>query len=186
VGDQRTRRIDVRLLAATAKDLAVEAAAGRFRDDLFDRLNVVTINLPPLSQRRDDIAPLARYFAERLGQRMARRIELSAAALEWLERQAWPGNVRQLEHAVERAAVLSDATVLEPSHFVRDPVAEPPALTAGEGSGTETLADAVAGVERAAIGRALAAAQGNRREAARRLGVSVRTLFYKLREYGLE
>jgi DNA-binding NtrC family response regulator len=117
---------------------------------------------------------------------MGRRLELSASALEWLERQEWPGNVRQLEHAVERAAVLSDATVLEPSHFAQDRAPDPPALAADAGSDAQTLGDAVARVERAVIARALAAAQGNRREAARRLGVSVRTLFYKLREYGLE
>src|SRR5207237_6119413 len=93
------RRVDVRLLAATAKDLAAEAAAGRFRHDLFDRLNVVAIHLSPLSERRADIAPLARHFAARLAGRLGRRVTLSDAALEWLGAPLWPGNVRSLEHA---------------------------------------------------------------------------------------
>src|SRR5213082_94476 len=127
VGDQKTRRVDVRLLAATAKDLAAEAAAGRFRHDLFDRLNVVAIHLSPLSERRADIAPLARHFAARLAGRLGRRVALSDAALEWLGEQLWPGNVRSLEHAIERAAVLSDKEILEAGDFVgRRPLSPAP------------------------------------------------------------
>src|SRR5207253_9115709 len=121
VGDQRTRRVDVRLLAATAKELAAEAAAGRFREDLFDRLNVVTIHLPPLAERRADIKPLARHFAARLAGRLGRAVVLSDDTLAWLEVQPWPGNVRELEHAIERAAVLSDQELLEPADFRSNP-----------------------------------------------------------------
>src|SRR5207247_7969939 len=106
VGDQKTRRVDVRLLAATAKDLAAEAAAGRFRHDLFDRLNVVAIHLRPLSERRADIAPLAGHFAAPLAGRLGRRVALSEAALAWRGEPPRPGNVRSLELALERAAVL--------------------------------------------------------------------------------
>jgi DNA-binding NtrC family response regulator len=187
VGDQKTRRIDVRVLAATAKDLAVEAAAGRFRHDLFDRLNVVTIHLPPLAERREDIAPLARHFAARLTQRLGRRVALSEAALAWLEEQPWPGNVRALEHAIERAAVLSDKEIVEPSDLRRDAPPPSPLGPPPEGPGAEsaTLHDAVAAAERQAITRALAAAGGNRRAAAQQLGVSLRTLFYKMERYGI-
>src|SRR5881296_3188024 len=125
VGDQKTRRVDVRLLAATAKDLAAEAAAGRFRADLFDRLNVVAIHLSPLSERRADIAPLARHFAARLTGRLGRRVALSEAALEWLGEQLWPGNVRSLKHAIERAAVLSDKEILEAGDFRPTPRLRP-------------------------------------------------------------
>src|SRR5881296_2931205 len=104
VGDQRTRRVDVRLLAATAKELAAEAAAGRFREDLFDRLNVVTIHLPPLAERRQDIAPLARHFAAQLGRRLGLAVAVSDEGLTWLVAERWPGNARELEHAIERAA----------------------------------------------------------------------------------
>jgi two-component system response regulator AtoC len=184
VGEQRTRRLDVRLIAATAKDLAREATAGTFRADLFDRLNVVHITLPPLSSRREDIAPLARHFAERLNRRLDHAVTLSPATLAWMEQQPWPGNVRELEHAVERAAIISGARVLEPEHFSR---AEPPTVAgAPNGARALTLDAAVAQAERQAIAAALHAAGGNRREAAVHLGVSLRTLFYKLRQYEME
>jgi len=189
VGDQKTRRIDVRLLAATAKDLASEAAAGRFRHDLFDRLNVVAIHLHPLAERREDIAPLTRHFAARLAGRLGRRVTVSDAALRWLGEQVWPGNVRSLEHAIERAAVLSEKEILEPTDFrstpgLRPGSALPPDTSAGLEGGT--LRDAVEVAERQAINAALSAAQGNRREAAKRLGVSLRTLFYKMDRYGID
>src|SRR3989454_2159163 len=105
VGDQKTRKVDARVLAATARDLEAEARAGRFREDLFYRINVVAIELPPLRERQDDIAPLARHFAARFSQRFCRPLSLSDSALTWLEEQEWPGNVRELENAIERAAV---------------------------------------------------------------------------------
>ncbi len=187
VGDQRTRRVDLRLLAATAKDLASEAAAGRFRHDLFDRLNVVTIHLPPLAERREDITPLARHFAAQLSGRLGRRVALSDAALAWLGGQSWPGNVRSLEHAIERAAVLSDREVLELEDFRKQPTsaASPPG-NGERGAGSGTLRDAVETAERQAISAALEACGGNRREAAKQLGVSLRTLFYKMDRYGVE
>ena len=189
VGDQKTRRVDVRLLAATARDLATEAAAGRFRHDLLDRLNVVAIHLPPLAERREDIAPLARHFAAQLARRLGRRLALSDAALEWLSREPWPGNVRALEHAIERAAVLSDQEVLEPSDFGKEQLAAPRSQggAGGEhGGGSGTLRDAVESAERQAIMEALRGADGNRRTAAKRLGVSLRTLFYKMDRYHIE
>jgi two-component system response regulator AtoC len=185
VGDQRTRRLDVRLLAATAKDLAAEAAAGRFREDLFDRLNVVVIHLPPLAERREDIAPLARHFVARLAHRFGRSVSISPGALAWLEQQEWPGNIRQLEHSLERAAVLSDAAVLEADHFRPEALAPAPMLPRSDGS-PGTLGEAVEAAERRTIAAALAATGGSRRDAAQRLGISLRTLFYKLRQYQLE
>ena len=184
VGDKRTKRVDVRIVTATTKDLAAEAAAGTFRQDLFFRLNVVTIHLAPLRDRRADIAPLAQHFVSRLARRMARPLSLSAAAVEWLVRQNWRGNVRELEHALERAAVLTEASVLEPEHFASasGPRAATPAGELESGS----LDAAVEAAERRVIAAALTAAGSNRREAAERLGVSLRTLFYKLRRYDLE
>jgi two-component system response regulator AtoC len=185
VGDQKTRRIDVRVLAATAKDLAAEATAGRFRHDLFDRLNVVTIHLPPLAERREDIAPLARHFAAQLARRLGRNVALSESAVGWLAEQRWPGNVRALEHAIERAAVLSDAETLEPADFQQ--VLLTSALSpVDEGVGSGTLREVVEAAERTAITEALRVTEGNRREAAKRLGVSLRTLFYKMDRYGID
>jgi two-component system, NtrC family, response regulator AtoC len=180
VGDQRNRRVDVRLLAATARDLADDAKAGRFREDLFYRLNVVAIHLPPLRERAEDIAPLARLFAAQLSRRLGQPVELSAAAVAWAERQTWRGNVRELEHAIERAAVLSDKQILEPQDFQRSPAAPTPAV------GAAKLKDAADAAERTAIQGALDAAGGNRRAAAKKLGVSLRTLFYKMARLKLD
>src|SRR2546426_1035369 len=157
--------------------------------DLFDRLNVVAIHLRPLSERRADIAPLAGHFAARLASRLGRRVALSDAALAWLGEQPWPGNVRSLEHAIERAAVLSDKEILEPADFRPTPGLRPgSALTPDVSPGLHggTLRDAVELAERQAISAALGAAAGNRREAAKRLGVSLRTLFYKMDRYGID
>src|SRR6059058_1858256 len=190
VGDQKTRRVDVRLLAATAKDLAAEAGAGRFRHDLFDRLNVVTIHLPALAERREDIVPLARHFAVQLARRLGHDLALSEAAVAWLREQSWPGNVRALEHAIERAAVLTDKEILDPVDFSPPPqpaLAPGVSLTPGASPGSPgTLREAVEAAERQAITTALAAAAGNRRAAAQRLGVSLRTLFYKMDRYGID
>jgi len=187
VGDQKTRRVDARVLAATARDLEAEVRAGRFREDLFYRIHVVAIELPPLREREDDIAPLARHFTARLAQRFGRPLSLSDDAIAWLEQQPWPGNVRELENAIERAAVLNDKDVLERGDFN----AVPPRRNAERGSGGEdpgdgTLRSVVEAAERIAIIEALKAAEGNRRAAAQRLGVSLRTLFYKIDRYGIE
>jgi two-component system response regulator AtoC len=183
VGDHRTRRVNVRLLAATARKLAAEVAAGRFREDLYYRLNVVTIHLPPLAERPQDIEPLARHFAARLSRRLQRRVDFTPDALTWLSAQPWPGNVRELEHAIERAAVLSDHEVLEPDDLRRE--SAPPIARAGASAGL-TLSEASERAEREAIEDALRVAGGNRREAAKRLGVSLRTLFYKVSRYRIE
>jgi len=155
--------------------------AGRFREDLFYRLNVVSIHLPPLRERREDIAPLARHFAARLGTRLGHPVGLSEAALASLEAQPWPGNVRELENAIERAAVLSGKPMLHPADFSPTPLRVPE-----RGREEETLRAAVEAAEAAAIRAALEATGGNRRAAATRLGVSLRTLFYKIERYGLE
>jgi two-component system, NtrC family, response regulator AtoC len=187
VGDQKTRTVDVRVLAATARDLEAESRSGRFREDLFYRINVVVVTLPPLRERRDDIAPLARHFTAQLAKRFGRPLSLSDAAITWLEQQEWPGNVRELENVIERAAVLSDKEVLEPGDFSHAPrtTDHAPAGTTHHAP-VGTLSDAVEAAEREAITAALATSGGNRREAAKALGVSLRTLFYKIERYGIE
>ena len=182
VGDQRSRKLDVRVLAATARDLVADAARGRFREDLLYRLNVVAIHLPPLRERPADIPALAHHFARLAGQRLGRRLGLSGAAVEWLSAQPWPGNARELEHTIERAGVLCDHDILEPDDF-RAGARPPDSLSSATPT---TLRETLDAAERAAIAAALAAAGGNRREAATRLGVSLRTLFYKIARHGLE
>jgi two-component system response regulator AtoC len=187
VGDQRVRHVDVRVLAATARDLAAEVQRGTFREDLFYRLHVVTIHLPPLRERREDIAPLAGHFAARLGSRLGRKISLTPAALTWLEERPWPGNVRELENAIERAAVLSGKALLEPEDLEMGPMVSAPSsgAAAPPRDVPATLREAVETAERAAVVAALEVEHGNRRAAAARLGVSLRTLFYKIDRYGL-
>jgi len=187
VGDQKTRRVDARVLAATARELEAEVRAGRFREDLFYRINVVVITLPPLRERHEDIAPLARHFVARLAQRFGRPLSLTDSAIAWLEQQEWPGNVRELENAIERAAVLTNHEILSPADFRSEPLPSPISQDLGEkGEGRGTLREAVEDAERDAIVAALKATDGNRREAAKRLGVSLRTLFYKIERYGVE
>ncbi len=170
-------RVTSRRKSAPA-DFGKICSAGRFREDLFYRVNVVVIELPPLREREDDIAPLARHFTARLAQRFGRPLSLSDDAIAWLEQQEWPGNVRQLENAIERAAVLNEKAVLERGDF-----AHAPRTTYDAPAGT--LKDLVEVAERQAITAALEESGGNRREAAKRLGVSLRTLFYKIDRYGI-
>jgi len=136
--------------------------------------------LPPLRERREDIAPLARHFVARLAQRFGRPLALGEATVTWLEQQEWRGNVRELENSIERAVVLTDRDALEPKDFVNAPRPTPHARSVG------TLNDVVEVAETQAITDALKAMDGNRREAAKRLGVSLRTLFYKMSRYGLD
>ncbi len=190
VGDQKVRRVDVRLVAATARDLAADVRAGRFREDLYYRLHVVGIHLPPLRERPEDVAPLARHFTARLAPRLGHPVSLSEAAVTWLTQQSWPGNVRELENAIERAAVMSDKEMLEPADFATRHTGHVSRHTSHAPRSTEagnvTLRAAVEAAERDAITAALSKHSGNRRDAAKALGVSLRTLFYKIERYGIE
>lgn len=187
LGDTRTIQVDVRIVAATNRDLPAEVRAGRFREDLFFRLNVLPLRLPPLRERLEDIALLAEHFLRRFAADTGRPVrQIAPPALDCLMAYRWPGNVRELEHAIERAVLLSQGETLE----VRD---LPPAVQGGEGQGVEEaplrLRDAVArlnaDLERGLIRRALARTGGNRTEAALVLGISRRALLYKLKEYGI-
>ncbi len=180
VGGSETLTVDVRLVAATNKDLRTEVAAGRFREDLYYRLNVFRIDLPPLRVRRSDIPALAATFLARFAAENGRQLDgFSREALERLLLHDWPGNVRELEHAVEHAAVMARGrlvmledlpeTVARPSHDPLD-VAIP-------GS---TLAD----IERAAILKSVMAVGGRATEAAAMLGISKSKIYYRLRDYG--
>lgn len=186
VGDQRSRRIDVRLIAATARALDEAVAKKEFRDDLYYRLNVVHLHLPPLRERAEDVPALLAHFAQFTGQRMGRPVSITPKALAMLATYHWPGNVRELRNAVERAAVLSETGRLDCEDFTLLPQASLNGNGNGNGDGSAmALKPQVEALERSAIRRGLAAAGGNRREAAKLLGVSLRTLFYKLRRYNL-
>jgi DNA-binding NtrC family response regulator len=176
----RPVRLDVRIVAATHRDLAAAARDGGFRQDLYYRLNVVPIHLPPLRERRDDILPLARHFLRRaVADR--RPPDLAADARDLLLRHAWPGNVRELRNAMERVAVLCRAEAATAADLDFLAGAEP----VPEEAEASDLPTAVARLEARLIGRALREAGGNRAEAARRLGIHRQLLYAKARRYGL-
>jgi two-component system response regulator AtoC len=181
VGDQRTRSVDVRVLAATARPLEEAVRQGAFREDLFYRLNVIRLHLPPLRERPEDVPALITHFAQETARRLGRPVSLTPRALARLCEHGWPGNARELRNALERAATLSGNERLDADDF------DLGATHGGNGKGSDAvdLKSEVEAVEATVIRRALALAGGNRREAAQQLGVSLRTLFYKIRKYGL-
>jgi two-component system response regulator AtoC len=180
VGGREPRKVDVRVLAATAKPLEQEVDRGGFRADLFYRLNVVRLHLPPLRERPEDIPALLAHFARQAAQRLGHPVSVTPAALAALTHYPWPGNVRELRNAVERAAVLGGDRQLDAKDFAAANGAGNGQATGGA-NGTLDLKTQVEAVERQAIQRALEAAGGNRRQAAGLLGISLRTLFYKMR-----
>ncbi|HHN45922.1 MAG TPA: sigma-54-dependent Fis family transcriptional regulator [Planctomycetes bacterium] len=191
VGSDTSRRVNVRIIAATNRDLEAEVAAGRFRQDLFYRLNVVRIHVPPLRERAEDVLELAEHFlASRRDEKLIRGFTPEAVAA--LEAYAWPGNARELENAVERAAALSTGTIIDIPDLPRQ-LAElhrlPAAAPADPASRTDTAAGAplltLKETERITVMRSMALTGGDKSRAARILGINRATLYRKLREYKL-
>jgi len=206
LGDNATRVVDLRVIAATHRDLQQEVAMGRFREDLYYRLNVVQIDLPPLRERREDIGLLASYFLARVAERQGKQgMSFSPEAMALLERYDYPGNVRELENAIERAVTLADGAVVTPAELptpIRTPRmlpdpssirgAEPAWPKAADVAQTDGLPKgdraswSLADVEKEHIQQVLALHRGNATTAARPLGISRTTLWRKLRQYGLK
>jgi len=185
VGANTSKAVDVRVIAATNRDLQADVASGRFRADLFYRINVVAIALPPLRERPDDVPELALFFLERHAARMGLKAQgISAGAMRILAEHSWPGNVRELEHAIERALVMTGGKTIEP------PDLPSPVRSSGRhaavNDGTLSVKQQTTALEKALIRRALEHTRGNRTRAARLLELSHRALLYKIREYGLE
>jgi two-component system, NtrC family, response regulator AtoC len=196
VGGRESKKVDVRVLAATAKPLDKAVERGEFRADLYYRLNVVHLHLPPLRERPDDVPALLTHFARQAASRLGHPVSITPSALDALTHHSWPGNVRELRNAVERAAVLGTGGPLEPRDFALangNGNGNGAAHHGGDGNGAFALATGgslelktqVEAVERHAIQRALEASGGNRRQAASLLGISLRTLFYKMRRLPL-
>ena len=189
VGDTRSERVDVRVVAATVRDLPAAVKAGQFREDLYYRLDVVGIRLPPLRERASDIPALAAHFLARYARlRPGASIEgISDEAMAALTAYRWPGNVRELEHAIERAAVLCEGPVIReqdlPEVVRGGPTPVPPALSLPEA--TLSIKRATRAVEEQLIRKALAQTDGNRTRAAELLELSYRALLYKIKEYGI-
>jgi two-component system NtrC family response regulator/two-component system response regulator HydG len=181
VGGTQSIKIDVRVVAATNRDLAAEVKTGRFREDLFYRLNVVAVTLPPLRNRKADIPALTLHFIEKYAKSYDRRIEgLAPGTLNALLSHDWPGNVRELENAIERAVVLSKGTELTADDL--------PAPLRGPRLSGQSLAGLIPGaslydLEREAILRTLQVVGGSTSRAAQMLGISVRKVQYRLKEY---
>ncbi|TBW10897.1 AAA family ATPase [Azotobacter chroococcum] len=192
LGSNRVRRIDVRVIAATHVDLEARVAAGTFRGDLYYRLNVLSLRLPPLRERREDIRPLAEHLLDEIASRSGQpRIELDEAALELLAVQPWPGNVRELGNLLERAQLQTDGSPLDRQALLAlldgSLPARPEAAPAVSGNmpAIPPLARSLANAERAALLAALAACNGNRRRAAQCLGIARASLYNKLQQHGL-
>jgi two-component system response regulator AtoC len=190
VGGKSAMKVDVRVLAATNRDLALAVAAGRFRDDLYYRLNVIDIVVPPLRERRDEIPLLAAYFMERYSKLYQRdRLELSPEVLTRLKRHYYPGNVRELENIIKRLIVLGSAHVdttastqsaAKPTHGVLDP-GQPAAVFL-----KDVARKAARRAEREEILKMLERTRWNRVRAATLLNISYRSLLYKMKDAGLE
>ncbi len=187
LGDPRTRRVDVRVIAATARDLKREVGKANFREDLFYRLNVVHIRLPPLRARPEDIPVLCRLFLKRYQERLGKKVSaISPEGMALLLRHDWPGNVRELENVIERAVVLTDEPLLGESHL--------PWELAQPGDAPRGVSDAAgyslkAGrreLEKRLIAKALEATGGNRSRAARLLEISHPSLLSKIKLYGID
>jgi Nif-specific regulatory protein len=183
VGGTDTVRANVRLLAATNKDLEKAIAAGTFREDLYYRLNVFTIFAPPLRDRKADLLLLVDHFLEKFAREHRRSIRrISTPAIDMLTSYHWPGNVRELENTLERAVLMCDGEVVHGHHL-------PPSLQTAEASGTVTrvsLKDAVSGYEKDLIQDALKTTRGNRAKAARLLDTTERIVNYKVRQYDID
>jgi Nif-specific regulatory protein len=183
VGGTETVKANVRLIAATNKDLERAMAAGTFREDLYYRLNVFTIFVPPLRERKADLLLLADHFLERFAREHRRSIKrISTPAIDMLTSYHWPGNVRELENTLERAVLMCDGEVIHGHHL-------PPSLQTAEASGTITrvaLKDAVSAYEKDLLQDALKTTRGNRAKAARLLDTTERIINYKVRQYGID
>ena len=184
VGSNQLTRVDVRVIAATSRDLEAMVAAGEFRADLYYRLNVITLHTPPLRERLDDIEPLVENLLEEIARRHGMPpCEIGPAALERLRRHQWPGNVRELSNVLERAVLMSDASVLEAADLER---VLPAGRALSPAAGAPAFAAAVASAEREAIRSALRSTQGNKSQAAKVLGISRAALYEKIAALGLD
>ncbi len=181
VGETRPVKVDVRVISATNRDLQQAASDNSFREDLYYRLRVIEIQVPPLRRRKDDILPLARHFVSQCAVRLGLPdLRLDTTSLDCLLDYSWPGNVRELENAMEHAAVFCQDSVILPKHFPMQVLQK--GRLREELELTERRHRSLADVEREHIQRVLSATQGNRREAARILGIGEATLYRRLGE----
>jgi transcriptional regulator with GAF, ATPase, and Fis domain len=183
LGSERSQKVDVRVIAATNRDLRQMVTDGRFQEDLYYRLNVIPIHIPPLRERQEDIPVLVEHFVKKHAQRAGKHIEgIEPGVLEALQSADWPGNVRELENTVERAVVLSPKPVIGPDVVrVLGVSATPPA-----GLPSLNLRHNLDWAERETVRRALDSAGGIKKDAAEAMGISQRALSYYLAKHRIE
>jgi len=188
IGGERPITVNVRVIAATNKDLTRAVSAGQFREDLLYRLNVIPVHIPPLRERAGDVPALVRHFAERQTARLGRRVTLDAGAVQLLATYPWPGNVRELANSVERLAILAADAVITAEDVARVLPRDGTAPAAAGAGGWEdvALAEALDRYEQSLITRALSAARGNVADAARKLSTDRANLYRRMRRLGIE
>jgi DNA-binding NtrC family response regulator len=188
VGGTETVRVDVRLVAATNRDLALDVKTGRFREDLYYRLNVIVLEIPPLRDRPEDVPPLVEHFVARVAERTRRaRPQVADEAMAWLAGQRWPGNVRELENAVERAVVLGGEALGIADFAPRGGGSARRPDTAPAPGGDYPFSElSLEDLERLHIEKVLELCGGQKARAAAILGINRTTLWKKLRQYGVE
>ena len=188
IGDTKVKKIDVRVIVATAKQLEEEVQQGLFREDLFYRLNVLSIKLPPLRERTEDVPLLCRHFLTRFSQRLNKEVkEISPSAMSVLLNHHWPGNVRELENVIERAMILADETVLMPENFPPELHLQPKAALGVEAAFQGFSLKAAQRIfEKELIAKALKETNGNRTHAARLLEISHPSLLSKIKTYEID
>lgn len=187
VGDTKDIQVDVRVVAATSKNLEAMMNAGEFREDLYYRLNVLQLEIPPLRERKEDIPLLVEFFADRISKRMARnKITFSRSALKVMLEYRWPGNIRELENTLERTIVLSDADHIDTQDLPDGLQNNTPPTSMDFLGETLSIKQATRLIEKELITRGLEKTGGNRTQAAKLLDISHRALLYKIKEYGLK
>ena len=186
LGETRDREVDVRVVAATVRDLREEVEEGRFREDLFYRLNVLTIHVPPLRERREDLPLLIDAFVERANARLGTRVRgVDPAAHKLMLGYHWPGNVRELENVIERAMVLADTDMIR-AEDLPERLRDPDPIRALLSTDELSIKKAMRFVEETLIRKALDKTGGNRTQASKLLEISHRALLYKLKDYGIK
>jgi DNA-binding NtrC family response regulator len=192
VGGTQSLHVDVRVVAATNRHLKTAVATKQFREDLYFRLSVFPISIPPLRERPNDIATLARHFVDKFSRDLNKRVHFAPAALDELQRYPWPGNVRELQNCIERAVILCDAETIQPRHLNLSfrPGSVPVPVSPWDqidlsGSLQEATRRVTVEVERRKVEQALQEAAGNRQKAAEALQMSFKALTSKMREHGL-
>ncbi len=184
VGDTRSAKVDARVVAATIRDLKTEVEKGAFREDLYYRLNVIDIKVPPLRKRKADVIPLATHFIEKYAKIFGKSLKsLSEEAISVLEAYDWPGNVRELENAIERAMILEDTPLIRKGSL---PLSSPAGAGYHASDDDLSIKKASEAVERELIRKALEKTRNNRTRAALLLEISHRALLYKIKSYGLD